>query len=352
MRTFASPRGSLVGRRHEIARLDGLTGAARAGLGGAPVLRGEAGIGKSAQLEHVRRAVPGFRVVHVSGSQYEAELPFAALHQLCLPVLGHLDELPAQDRDPLLVAFGRATGTPDVFRVGLAALDLLAAAARDRPLLCLVDDAQWLDAASSKVLAFLARRVAAEPVALVSGVRLPCATGELDDLPSLTVEGLGDADARSLLAALSHEVLDAQVRERVVAEARGNPLALLALPRAGGFAPPDASSVPSRVERAFQDALTGLSAQARRLLTIASADPTGDPGLLWPSARRLGIDLPTASAAASATGLVEFGTRVRFYHPLARTAVYRSAEAGERRLAHRTLAEVTDPVTGTRREGS
>ncbi|MEE2053229.1 AAA family ATPase [Nocardiopsis tropica] len=344
MRTPAPPRGPLVGRRHESDRIEELTGSARAGRGGALVLRGEAGIGKSALLDHARDAASGFRVVHVSGSQYEAELPFAALHQLCLPVLGHLDELPAQHREPLLAAFGTAAGTPDVFRVGLAALGLLAAAARERPLLCLVEDSQWLDAASTRVLAFLARRVAAEPVALVFGVRLPCPAGELDDLPGLTVEGLADADARTLLASLSHEVLDEQVRERIVAEARGNPLALLALPRAGGFAPPDASSVTTRVELGFREALAGLSAGARRLLTVASADPTGDPGLLWPAAQRLGIDLPTVSAAASATGLVEFGTRVRFYHPLARTAVYRSAEADERRLAHRTLAEVTDPV--------
>lgn len=345
MRTSLSSRASLVGRRHEIGRIEEVAGAARAGRGGALVLRGEAGIGKSALLDHARRTATGFRVVRASGSQYEAELPFAALHQLCLPLLGHLDELPAPQRDALLAAFGRTTGTPDVFGVGLAALGLLAAAARERPLLCLVDDAQWLDAGSSRVLAFLARRVAAEPVALAFGVRLPCEPGELDDLPGLTVEGLGDADARALLAALSHEALDEQVQDRLVAEARGNPLALLALPRAGGFAPPDAPSAPTRVERGFRASLTGLSPRARRLLTIASADPTGDPGLLWPAARRLGIDLPTVSADASATGLVEFGTRIRFFHPLARTAVYRSAEVGERRLAHRTLAEVTDPVT-------
>ncbi|MBA8809030.1 AAA family ATPase [Promicromonospora sukumoe] len=335
---------ALVGRAREIQRVDDLTRAAQAGEGGALVLRGEAGIGKSALLDRARRSASGFRVVAVSGSEYEAELPFAALHQLCLPVLGHLDELPEPQRDALRVAFGLTTGTPDLFRIGLAALGLFAAAARERPLLCLVDDAQWLDAASSRALAFVARRVAAEPVALVLAVRLPCAAGELDDLPGLAVGGLSDAEARSLLAAQSHETLDEQVRDRIVAEARGNPLALLALPRAGGFAPPDTSPVPSRVERGFREALTGLPDDARLLLTVASADPTGDPGLLWPAARHLGLDVATVSAAAAGTGLVELGTRVRFFHPLARAAVYEAAGADERRAAHRALAAVTDPV--------
>jgi DNA-binding CsgD family transcriptional regulator len=300
-------------------------------------------MGKSTLLRHAERAASGFRVVRASGSQLEAELPFAALHQLCLPVLRHLAELPAQHRQALQVAFGLVTGTPDVFRIGLAALGLLAAAAQERPVLCVVDDAQWLDAASSEALAFLARRVSAEPVAVVLAVRLPCRAGELDVLPGLTIDGLSDADARALLAAQSHETLDEQVRDRLVAEARGNPLALLALPRAGGFAPPETTSAPTRVEHGFQTTLAGLPAQARLLLTIAGADPTGDPGLLWPAAHRLDIDVPTAGAAATATGLVEFGTRVRFYHPLARTAAYKAAEASERRLAHRVLAEVTDP---------
>ncbi|MEV0620614.1 LuxR family transcriptional regulator [Nonomuraea sp. NPDC050404] len=345
MRTSAYSRGSLLGRRHEIRRIDELTGAARAGRGGALVLRGEAGIGKSALLEHARRNASGLGVIDTSGSQYEAELPFAVLHQLCLPVLEHLDELPARHRDALRVAFGLATGAPDAFRIGLATLGLLAAATRERPLLCLVDDAQWLDAASSKALTFLARRIAAEPIAMLFAARPPAVPSELEELPSLTVEGLSDADARALLAAQSHETLDEQVRDRIVAEARGNPLALLSLPRAGGFAPPDTSPVQTRVERGFRDTLAGLPAGARLLLTIASADPTGDPGLLWPAARRLEIDLPAAGADATATGLVEFGTRVRFFHPLARTATYQAAGASERRLAHRVLAEVTDPVT-------
>ena len=343
MRTPALSRGSLFGRREEIRRIDELTGAARAGAGGVLVLRGEAGIGKSALLEHAARA-SGFRVVRACGAEFESELPFAALHQLCVPVLARLEDLPGRHRDALRIAFGLAEGTPDLFRVGLATLALLASAAEERPLLCVVDDAHWLDAASSKALAFLARRVGAEPIAVVFAVRLPAAAGELAELPGVAVGGLTDADARKLLAAQSQVTLDEQVRARLLAEARGNPLALLELSEAGGFAPADTSSVPSRIERGFQARLTDLPAEARLLLTIASADPTGDPGLLWPAARRLDIDLPSAGAAAAATGLIEFATRVRFCHPLARSAVYQAADASRRHAAHRVLAEVTDPA--------
>ncbi|MFG1643187.1 AAA family ATPase [Amycolatopsis sp. NPDC049252] len=334
---------TLFGRREEIRRIDELTGAARAGEGGALVLRGEAGIGKSALLEHAARA-PGFRILRACGAEFESELPFAALHQLCVPVLTRLDDLPARHRDALRIAFGLAEGTPDLFRVGLATLALLASAAEERPLLCVLDDAHWLDAASSKALAFLARRVGAEPIAVVCAVRLPAAEGELAELPGVAVGGLADADARELLAAQSRVTLDEQVRARLLAEARGNPLALLELPGTGGFAPPATVPVPSRVEHGFEARLTDLPAEARLLLTLASAEPTGDPGLLWPAARLLDIDVPGAAAAAAATGLVEFATRVRFCHPLARSAVYRAADASLRQAAHRVLAEVTDPA--------
>jgi len=342
--TSAHSPGQLVGRQAEIRRIDELAGAARAGRGGALVLRGEAGIGKSALLDHAREAASGFRTVQACGSQYERELPFAALHQLCLPMLPHLDELPDRHREALRNAFGIVTGAPDVFRIGVATLELLSCAARERPLLCLIDDAQWLDAASSKVLTFLARRVTCEPVAMMFAARPNHAAGQLDELPGLFVAGLSDTDARTLLAAKSHMTLDDQIRQRIMAEARGNPLALLELPRAGGFAPPDTSSVPTRIECGFQARLADLPDAARLLLTVASADPTGDPGLLWAAARQLDLDLTASGAAAAATGLVEFSTRVRFCHPLARSAVYRAAEAEQRRTAHRVLAEVTDPV--------
>ncbi|MFD7817339.1 AAA family ATPase [Streptomyces sp. NPDC059785] len=335
--------GQLVGRQHEMRHIDELTGAARAGRGGALVLRGEAGIGKSALLEHARRTA-GLRTVAASGSQYEQELPYAALHQLCVPVLPHLGELPAPHAETLRNTFGLVTGAPDVFRVGLAALELLSRAARDQALLCLVDDAHWLDTASSQVLAFLARRIACEPVAMLFAARPGSVADELDELPGLAVGGLGDADARTLLGARSHMTLDDQVRRRILAEARGNPLALLELPAAGGFAPPDAPSVPTRVERGYRARLAGLPADARLLLTVASADPTGDPGLLWPAARHLGLDVRAAGEAATATGLIEFSTRIGFCHPLARSAVYRAADPEQRRTAHRALAQVTDPA--------
>ncbi|TDC85708.1 helix-turn-helix transcriptional regulator [Actinomadura sp. 7K507] len=329
---------ALVGRTAEIRRLDGLLADARAGQGEALVLRGEAGIGKSALLDRVRRSADGFQVIEASGSEFESELPFAALHQLCVPALGGLGDLPEPHRAALDMAFGLADGTPEVFRVGLAALELLASAAGEGPLLCLVDDAQWLDDASMRVLTFLARRIAAEPIAIVLAAR-----HGFDALPAIDVAGLTDDDARRLLAG-TRAALDETVRGRVLAEARGNPLALLELPGAGGFALPDTSSVPNRVERSFQDRLSALPREARLLLTVASADPTGDPALLWDAARRFGI-AAEAGGLAEASGLAELGPRVRFCHPLARSAVYQAARVEDRHAAHRALAEATDPVT-------
>lgn len=333
----------LVGRNNEIRCLDELVDAARTGNGGALVLRGEPGIGKSALLNHIRASAADFRVIAASGSEFETELPFAALHQLCAPVLGHLDELSARHREALQVAFGLATGTPDLFRIGLATLELLTSATERNPLLCLIDDAQWLDDASSKALTFLARRITSEPVAMVFAARTMNSEERLDELPGLPIEGLRDADARALLAAASVSTLDEQVRYRILAEARGNPLALLELPKAGGFALPDAASLPNRIERGFQVRLAELPAAAQLLLIVASADPTGDPGLLWPAAQLLGIDVTTSAPAAEASGLAEFATRVRFCHPLARSAVYRAAKPHERYRVHRALADVTDP---------
>ncbi|GAA0228770.1 LuxR family transcriptional regulator [Cryptosporangium japonicum] len=334
-----------MGRQEEARRLDELIAAARTGPGGVLVLRGEAGIGKSALLDHARRAATGFRIVDASGAEFENVLPYAALHQLCAPFLEHLADLPDQHRDALRVVFQSAPGAADLFRVGLATLNLLAAAAREQPLLCLVDDAQWLDAASANAITFLARRITAEPVAIVFTVRTPAPPDALDQLPGLTVSGLTDLEARTLLAASGAAHLDEEVRDRIVAEAQGNPLALLELPRAGGFAPPDTTSLTHRIESGFRERLTDLPPAARLLLTVAGAEPTGDPGLLWPAARHLGLDAPGVRAAVADTGLVEFATRIRFCHPLARSAVYRAASGEQRRRAHEALAEVTDPVT-------
>ncbi|MEV0029671.1 AAA family ATPase [Nocardia sp. NPDC050793] len=321
---------SLVGRQDEIGRLEGLTRSAAEGRGGVLVLRGEAGIGKSALLEQVSRA-PGFLVLQASGSEFESELPFAALHQLCVPVLGRVDEMP----EPLRVAFGQATGAPEMLRIGLAVLELLSGAARNRPVLCVIDDAHWLDDASTRALMFLARRIASEPVAMVFAAR-----EGLDELPGMELEGLTDDEARGLL----RSTLDPRVRDRILAEARGNPLALLELPRTDGFALPQTSSVANRVERGFQARLAALPSKVQLLLTLASAEPTGDPALLWAAAGELGIDVDVSSAA-EVSGLIEFGTRVRFCHPLARSAVYRAAEATELHTVHQALAGVTDPIT-------
>ncbi|PSK96784.1 regulatory LuxR family protein [Murinocardiopsis flavida] len=336
---------SLIGRHDEINRLLVLVRAAEQGEGGVLVLRGEPGIGKSALLDHLEHAAPeGFQIIRASGSEFEGELPFAALHQLCVPVLAHLETLAAPYRDSLLVAFGLSDGAPDPFRVGLAALELLAAAATERPLLCVVDDAHWMDAASAKALTFLARRIAAEPIAMVFAARHQDAARGLDELPGLTVGGLSDAHARALLAEEKTTTLDERVRDRLLAEARGNPLALIELPKAGGFALPTPSPVASRIERSFRARMVELPLDARLLLILASADPTGDPGLLWAAALRLDIDVPVASAAAEASGLVRFDTRARFCHPLARSAAYGAAEPERRQAAHRALADATDPV--------
>ncbi|MCO8273893.1 AAA family ATPase [Actinoplanes sp. TRM 88003] len=336
---------TLVGRSAEVRRIGDLIGAARSGRGGALMLRGEAGIGKSTLLDQARHVASGCRLVEAAGSEFETDLPFAALHQLCRPLISHLDAVPGPQRRALEVAFGLASGAPDPFLAGAATLTLLGAAARERPVVCLVDDAHWLDAATTRALAFVGRRLGDDPVALVVAARASELAGHLDDLPVVPVGGLTEDESRMLLATPGSVVLDAQVRDHIVAEARGNPLALRELPRAGGFGPPDTGPVPSRVERGYRQRLTGLSEDAVMLLTVASADPTGDPALLWPAARRLGLDVPAAAAAATATGLVDFATRVRFGHPLARSAVYRAADPDRRRSAHAALAAVLDPAT-------
>jgi DNA-binding CsgD family transcriptional regulator len=338
---------TLVNRQQERAALDDLLGALRAGRGRALVVRGEAGVGKSALLEYVVGAAADMRVARAVGVESEMELAFAGLHLLCAPLLDRLERLPAPQRDALGTAFGLREGAaPDRFLVGLAVLTLLSEAAEDRPLLCLVDDAQWLDRASAQVLAFVARRLLADPVGLLFAARDP---GEqLGGLPDLEVRGLQDADARGLLRLVVGVRLDEQVRDRIVAETRGNPLALLELPRglspaqlAGGFGLTAAQAVPGRIEESYRYRLGALPADTRSLLLVAAAEPVGDPVLVRRAAERLGIPA-SAAAAAEADGLVEFETRVRFRHPLVRSAVYRSAALPERRAAHLALAEETD----------
>ena len=333
-------------RQRELEALQGLFEDVRSGQGWALVVRGEAGMGKTALLDHVVDASK-LPVIRATGVESEMELAFAGLHQLCSPLLERLGRLPAPQRDALEVAFGvRGGGAPDRFLLGLAVLTLLADAAEERPLLCVVDDAQWLDRASAQVLAFVARRLLAEPVGLIFVAR---ETGEeLRGLPELEVQGLPDGDARALLSSVVRFRLDDQVRERVLAEARGNPLALLELPRgvsptqlAGGFGLLEAQAAPARVEESFRHRLEALPGDTRALMLLAAAEPSGDPALVWRAAERLQIGT-SAAVAAEADGLLEIGARVRFRHPLVRSAVYGSAPLPQRQATHLALAEVTD----------
>jgi hypothetical protein len=338
----------LLDRLPERTALGRLLDAARGGRSAVLVVRGEAGVGKTALLADTIAAAAGLPVARVAGVESEMELAFAALHQLCVPMLAGLERLPGPQRDALGVAFGLAAGpAPDPFLVGLAALSLLAEVATERPLLCVIDDAQWLDQASAQAVGLVAGRLLAEPVALVVAARE--SGGEFARLPELVVGGLNEGDARELLGSVISGPLDERVRERIVAETGGNPLALLELPRsstpaelAGGFALPDAPGLAGRIEDSFGRRLEALPAATRRLLLVAAAEPAGDPVLVWRAAGRLGI-AREATAAAEAAGLVPIGARVAFRHPLVRSAVYRAASPGERRAVHAALAEATDP---------
>ncbi|MFD0900143.1 ATP-binding protein [Actinomadura sediminis] len=344
------------GRQVERAAVDRLVAEARNARSGVLVVRGEAGMGKTALLAHARDAASGFRVVHAAGVEAEIGFAFAGLHQLCGPLLDRLDTLPEPQRIALGVALGRRTGgRPDPFLVGLATLSLLADATVERPLLCLVDDAQWLDVVSLQTLAFVARRLDAEPLALVFGLRDRApdngAGRLLADLPGVRLEGLADDDARALLAAAVREPLDDGVRDAVLAEAGGNPLALLELGRhagttelAGGFGLPGALSVPDGIQESFRRRVAALPAATRLLLVVAAAEPVGDPGLFLRAADRLGLGPQDAEPAQDA-GLLTIDSRVRFTHPLARSAVYRAAAPVDRRRAHGAIAAVTDAGT-------
>jgi DNA-binding CsgD family transcriptional regulator len=347
----------LWGRRPQCEALDGLLAEVRAGRSRALVIRGEAGIGKTALLGYAAETAPDFRVARAEGVESEMELPFAALHQLLRPMLSQLDALPGPQRDALGVAFGLwAGGAPDRFMVGLAVLGLLSEVAADRPLLGLVDDAQWLDQASAQALGFAARRLDAEPVALLFGTRDWAGIGDLAALPGLKLAGLADADARALLASVLPGRLDDRVRDRVIAESGGNPLALIELPHginaadlAGGFGVAGSQPVAGRMEQSFRRRIAPLPAATRLLLLLAAAEPTGDPALLWRAAGLLGINAADA-APAKADGLLTVGARVTFRHPLVRSAVYQAAPADDRHRAHRALAEATDPGTDPDRQ--
>jgi DNA-binding CsgD family transcriptional regulator len=342
---------ALTDRTGERGVLDRLVHAVRAGESRALLVRGDPGVGKTVLLDYLagQAAGAGCRVARAAGVQWEMELAFAGLHQLCRPMLGRAGRLPVLQHDTLRTAFGIAAGPPpDRFLVGLAVLSLLSEVAAERPLICLIDDEQWLDRASAQALGFAARRLGADPVGMVFAAREP--DPGLAGLPELKVGGLEDEDARALLNEALPGPLDVRVRDLIVAETRGNPLALLELPRglsptelAGGFGLPDAGPLPGRIENSFARQLDALPDQTRRLVQLAAADPSGDRSLVWRAAGRLAIPADAADPAVQA-GLVEFGDWVRFRHPLARSAAYRSASFSDRQQMHAALAEVTDPI--------
>jgi DNA-binding CsgD family transcriptional regulator len=350
-RTAATlPTKRLLGRRDEREAISRLLQAAEDGIGGALVISGEPGVGKTALLDDTVPDATSFRTVSAVGVEGEMEFPFAALLQICSPILAFAERLPEVQRDALAIAFGQTAGpAPDALLVGQAVLSLLSSASQQRPLLCVVDDAQWLDRASARLFAFVARRLAAERIALVFAAR---ELGEtLAGLPELPVEPLGHRDARTLLESVLPAPLDELVLDRIVLETRGNPLALLELPRgltpiqlAGGFGLPVAGPLSASIEESFERRLVSLPGDARRLLLIAAADPTGDPTIVWRAARKLGIPQSIAGIL-EAEDLLELGVRVVFSHPLVRSAVYRAAEPTELRDAHGALAEATDPET-------
>ena len=323
---------------------------ARDGHSAILVIRGEPGIGKTELLRYAARQASGLRITEVEGVQAEMELPLAAIHRLCAPMFDEREVLAEPQQNALQVALGISSGgAPDRFLVAVAVLNLFAASAEKRPLLCLVDDAQWLDAASLQVLGFVARRLLAEPMAMMFSLREPAGTRALDGLPQLLLEGLDEPDARALLSKATPGRLDDRVRDRIIAETAGNPLALLELSqrmspaeRAGGFAPPAASDVPTQMEEEYLRRVAGLPDTTQRLMLLAAADPLGDATLLWRAAERLSTD-PSALGHAAEAGLLEIDDQVRFSHPLVRSAVYGAASRAERRRAHGALAEVSDP---------
>ena len=339
----------LLDRLPERAALSQLLDSARARRSSVLVMHGEPGVGKTALLDWAIESAAGLRIARVAGVESEMELAFAALQQLCAPMLDRLAGLPDPQRAALGVAFGLSTGpAPDRFLVGLAVLSLLSEVAEQQPLLCVVDDAQWLDRASAQTLTFVGRRLLAEPVALVFATHEP--GEEFRGLPELLVGGLRDGDAQELLSSVIRGPVDERVRDRIVAETRGNPLALLELPRGvpgvpgvpGAVGVPALSGLSRRIEDSFRRRLEVLPAATQRLMLVAAVEPAGEPALVWRAAERLGIGTGAVAPAADA-GLLSIGERVTFRHPLVRSAVYRAAPPADRRAAHQALADATDP---------
>jgi DNA-binding CsgD family transcriptional regulator len=346
------PRGRLRGRIRERERLGRLLTGVRSGRSGVLVVRGEAGIGKSALLDHLVEQASGCMVARATGVQADMELAFAGLQQLFGSMLGSLERLPGLQRDAVEVAFGLRSGpAPDRFEVGLAMLGVLAEVAEQEPIVCVVDDAQWLDQASALTLAFVARRLMAESVALVFAVREPADEEAFAGLPELIVGGLNDEDARGVLGSAIAGRVDERVADRIVAETRGNPLALLELPRglsaaelAGGFGVSPTQPLTARLERSFLGRVRSMPDETQRFLLLAAAEPAGDPALLMRAAELVGLGVEAATPA-EAVGLIELAAQVRFHHPLVRSAIYRAAPLADRQAVHHALAGATDAQT-------
>jgi DNA-binding CsgD family transcriptional regulator len=339
----------LLGRSEEQGALDRLLDAARDGRSSTLVIRGEAGVGKSALLQYLEERAADCRILHAIGVEAEMELAYAGLHQLCSPLVNRLERLPAPQHDALATAFGLQAGdAPDRFLVSLAVLSLLGDVAEEQALICMLDDAQWLDRASAQALAFVARRLQAESIGLVFGLRRPSRDDVLNGLPELEVGGLGYDDSRVLLESVIAGPLDERIRDRIIAETAGNPLALLELPRgrspaelAGGFGLADASPLSARIEQTYARRVERMPEGTRRLLLTAAAEPIGDPILLFEAADRMGLN--GHEALSDADELITVDDRVRFRHPLVRSTVYRQASAAERRRVHAALAESISP---------
>jgi DNA-binding CsgD family transcriptional regulator len=343
---------TLVGRDAECAVVDRLLRDVRDGASGSLVVRGEPGIGKSAILDYAAQAASGFLVVAVTGIESEMEVAFAALQQLCAPLTRHLGQLPPPQAEALRVALGLSSSAPpDRFLAGLGVLSLVAEAADAQPVLCVIDDAQWIDQTSLHALAFAARRLYGESVAMIFATRTGIQVPDLAGLPELVLGGLPEPDARAVLATVVPGRLDERVRNRIVAEAAGNPLALLEFSRevtaagdlVGGFgvSPWMVRPLADRVAERFLARVVTLPAATRRLLLLAAAEPLGDPGLLKRAGDRLGMSIADLAPAES-EGLVRLGTQVTFRHPLVRSAIYRSAPVADRQAVHAALAEATD----------
>jgi DNA-binding CsgD family transcriptional regulator len=338
-----------LGRDAEVERLEGILATVRAGGSAALVLRGEPGVGKSALLERLVASASEFQIVRALGVEGEIDLPYGGLQQLCRSMADAISALPQPQADALRVAFGLSSGeAPDRYIVGLATLSLMSEVAEAKPLLCVVDDAHWLDPETTRALAFVARRLGADSVGVVLASRT--VVEDLDSLPELPLDGLGAADSRALLDSVLIGHLDDSVRERFLAETRGNPLALIELPRsltiaeaASGVVHQSPDSVSGRIEESFRRQLRSLPDDTRRILLLAAAEPLGDPLLLLRAASMLGLSAESADPAEAA-GLFQIRERCSFRHPLVRSAVYEAATPAERREAHGAIAEATDPL--------